>query len=767
MRRSQSLITTPQRVSLAVSLAVFALIQFLGFWDVEDLFNTGYSIGSQFGQPRSKADATGLLTQSLFGVPVADFGIIGGYRLPLADGTISTGPMWFLRSFIPAELMLALPLLGAMILSGLAFGHFWGKTRGFDREVPRISLLMCGLCYLTLCYPTILYMLEQDYFTIAFVSHGTIAVISSLLTLALDHSSTHSTTLDFRKSLRYILLGSYFLLLGHTGTVVQYIPTMAVVALTTIWIRRQQDRSRRRGFKFGEWRFELLLLGGLVVRGASLLVELTAEVSRRSSIGGDQWWVSPTQSVSNLKHFVAQFVSTEFRPWLAIFRPSFLETYDIELVSRIPHMSATVVLLLLIGLVVNRRRRNAGLIGLLLGLWVTNFLLMTRVVRNPIRESGDYLYQDVLLTLAMLAVGLTIASDQHVTSPRKSHLRVLTVALALTSVTVAISYPVFHLQEFRKASPYSLINSLRDRDPWIDTFHAAAGREQGVLAVVDERFLSRWSDERVPNRIRREWEGLRGFYEVREAGFTTLEGSPKIRDASPFSGLTNSLKQNIDPPSADFCSPELLSFLRVTTLLMSPSALGMCYSRVAKGAATGTLSASEAVPLVGSGMLISNLTGHRVFETVSLSGEESGDVKCGLLGDPTCFTVLQLTPASGWSISSELCELPCVMRLARTDASQRDKKYLVVPFNSGIALRAVDQFGNELPQHVFNGLLAVHTTESVTQISIVTGTDWRMWLQVVSGYLQYAALLPLLVNVTRGRSIRGATKRQRLLEGER
>jgi hypothetical protein len=103
------------------------------------------------------------LTQSLFGVPVADFGIIGGYRLPLADGTISTGPMWFLRSFIPAELMLALPLLGAMILSGLAFGHFWGETRGFNREVPRISLLMCGLCYLTLCYPTILYMLEQDY----------------------------------------------------------------------------------------------------------------------------------------------------------------------------------------------------------------------------------------------------------------------------------------------------------------------------------------------------------------------------------------------------------------------------------------------------------------------------------------------------------------------------------------------------------------------------------------------------------------------------
>jgi hypothetical protein len=42
-----------------------------------------------------------------------------------------------------------------------------------------------------------------------------------------------------------------------------------------------------------------------------------------------------------------------------------------------------------------------------------------------------------------------------------------------------------------------------------------------------------------------------------------------------------------------------------------------------------------------------------------------------------------------------------------------------------------------------------------------------MWLQVASGYLQYAALLPLLVNVTRGRSIWGATKRQRLLEGER
>jgi hypothetical protein len=352
----------------------------------------------------------------------------------------------------------------------------------------------------------------------------------------------------------------------------------------------------------------------------------------------------------------------------------------------------------------------------------------------------------------MLAVGLNLASAQGATSTRRLHLkaRALPLTLVFTSVTVAVSYPIFHLQEFRDVSPYSLINSLRDNDPWIERFHAAAGRNRGVLAVVDERFLSRWADERIPNRVQRDWDGLRGFYEVREAGFATVEGSPKIRDASAFSGLGESLKQNIDPPSSDFCSPELLSFLRVTTILMSPSTLDMCYSKAAKGADTGTLTVSQPVPLVGSGMLISNLTGHRVFETASLSSDRSADIQCGLLSDPTCFAALRLTPASEWSISSESCELPCVMRLVRTSTSPSNENSLVVPFNSGISLRILDQSRKELPQQTFNGLLAIRPSESASEVTIVTGTDWRMWLQVASGFSQYAALLLLLVNKVRG-----------------
>ena len=376
---------------------------------------------------------------------------------------------------------------------------------------------------------------------------------------------------------------------------------------------------------------------------------------------------------------------------------------------------------------------------------------MIRVIHSPIRESGDYLYQDVLITLAMLAVGLTLAPGKrsHTSFQLRAGLLVIPIAVSLTSFVVSVSYPFFHLSKFRSASPYSLVNSLRDTDPWIEPFHAAAARDSGLVAVIDERFLSRWADERITDRSKRDWRGLRGFYEFREAGFTTLEGSPKIRDASAFTGLTDSLKQSLDPPTADFCSAELLSFLRVTTVIMSPENRDSCYFR-----ATGerpdnvTLQASKPVPLADSGMLISNLSRQQVFLT-DTDPTNNGQVRCGLLTDPACFERLNLHPSRQWNVPTTECALPCVLRISRTINTPNEQGMIVLPLNTGNALRITDQTGTPIPTTRYNGLLAIPTNTTTIELTITTGSDWRMWLQVLTAYLQYAILIPPLVSITR------------------
>jgi len=79
--------------------------------------------------------------------------------------------------------------------------------------------------------------------------------------------------------------------------------------------------------------------------------------------------------------------------------------------------------------------------------------------------------------------------------------------------------------------------------------------------VVDPTFLNQWTeflrqredlkligtgaDDLVP----KDWRGLYGSFQLRQAGFTLLEGQPKIRDATAFTVLVDSLKQSLETPT--------------------------------------------------------------------------------------------------------------------------------------------------------------------------------------------------------------------------
>jgi len=95
------------------------------------------------------------------------------------------------------------------------------------------------------------------------------------------------------------------------------------------------------------------------------------------------------------------------------------------------------------------------------------------------------------------------------------------------------------------------------------------------------------------------------------------------------------------------------------------------------------------------------------------------------------------------------CELPCLVRLGRAKSGLTTSEKLVVPFNSGNALSAKDQFGRPLAIDSVNGLMAIATDASVDEILITARTDLRMKLHALTGYSQFLPLLGLLIRKIR------------------
>ena len=389
------------------------------------------------------------------------------------------------------------------------------------------------------------------------------------------------------------------------------------------------------------------------------------------------------------------------------------------------------------------RRANQSLSRLLLALWITNFLLMINVFRNPIRVGVDYLYRDLLLTLAMLGLCISLVSQASRESRGDRRLDIaLLCTVAFTSGAISLSYPIIHIQTYRQASPYSLPNALKDSDPWIPFLTDSTAVDKGTLFVVDDFFLNRWVET---GKGETDWKGLRGFFELRDAGFISVEGAPKIRDATAFTGLTDSLKQSLEPPTAKFCDARLLSFLNVSALLTAPNSTSECVRNIMATKVLTSLQIDVPSLLDDSGMLLTNVSGQQVFQLGNPYSRNEG-VTCGLLRDSSCFSTLGIEPSPQWNYDSDNCTLPCLVRLKRTKASRDGSEWLVLPFNSGNALDVQDKNRNSLKTVSVNGLVALQTETSVNEILITAGTDLRMKLHVMTGYLQY---LPLLGLVTR------------------
>ena len=731
----------PELLTVTVSLLAFVVINVLGYWDIEDLFVSGSSLGAQFGFSTSAVDRTNDLVYSLWGVPVLDFGIVGGYRLPY-QGTINTGPFWLFRNLLPVEILMSLTHLLSMIIAAIAFGSFWRVATRHPRQHDFVSSLLCLVCWISLQFPMFEYMLQQDWYTPAIANQGFIGALFSLLTLTILPSTPHSTRADFKRFVQLFLLACYLLVLGHTGLLAIYGPTLLV--FTIVMLFRIRMSSHQLGMTWRHFRFEIALLAVAALRFFVMLIELVVETRNRNMIGTDSWWARPTRSYPDLKHFVGQLFGTEFKPWLALWNSDWLSNFNISELSRTPHTAAFVMSVVFLYFLRRRNHQQWTTLGLLLGLWMVNFLLMLRILPNIARVPVDYLYRDVLIALGMAAVGIVVGSrDNTREAPLHTRFNVwLLAAVVITSLSVSISNPF--LQWYRwSTSPYSLSSSLQQSTDWIQSLEIRSEDYGKVLAVIDPVFLSRWQDESSGER---EWQGLRGFFQLRQAGMKTLEGSPKIRDATAFTGATSSLKQSLEAPNVAFCDPVLFGFLGVSKIIMSPEDKDLCVQQLTKGESSEATDwrVTSPKPLADSGLWIAEFSTDRAVS--SRSERPESRVQCGLLADPECRNNLRLAFDSNWTLSDRQCKLPCVLRMSRGSNTQVIGNSLVIPLNAGNSLTVVDESGLNVQHSTINGLIAIpKDLIRQSELTVKVTPDFRMWLQVTNAYAQYILVACCLV----------------------
>ena len=746
----------PELLTVTVSLLTFVVINFLGFWDVEDLFTSGSSLGARFGFSTG-IDRTNDLIYSLWGVPLLDFGIIGGYRLPF-QGTINTGPLWILRNLLPAEVILVSTHLISMMIAAVSFGRLWKHTLGTATQRFRLSSLLCAVCWASLSLPTFEYLIQQDWYAVSLVNQGFIAIVASLLTLLVDVTKRDISTNDLKRSIQLALGGGYFLILGHTGTLVVYSPTMFLLAIAvayTVWRHRSKIT-----FDWRVWKLELLFVVVLISRGLVLVTELVAELSFRTSLGEKTWWAEPTRSFGDFKHFLGQLAGTELKPLIMTFSGDFLAKYNISALSRLPHSAVLVVVMILIRLIRQRRMNKESLAVLTISLWILNFLWMVRVIPDFVRVPIDYVYRDILLLLAMVSIPLACHQSRTDRPNSKNGLILLPLifVVSLTSFAVAISNPVNQLRLIGGQSPFTLASLSRQPDSWITALSSPDSGSPDILAVIDPVLLSRWQDESITDKRRRDWEGLRGFYQLRQAGLVSLEGTPKIRDATAFTGRFDSLVQWLDAPSPEFCSPLLMGFLGVDRVVTSTETRLTCLDRLrstVRGVAP-SWNISPARQLAKSNFWISEFEFTSAIVSNSKQTQHRDPVRCGLLTDPDCFMKLGFVESKQWTIYTSACELPCVSQLKRTSTDDHFEHSIVLPLNSGNSLNATDSMGHRVSTTEVNGLIAIPTENlKSASIQISVTPDFRMWLQVFAAYFQYAILLLLLL--ARIRSALGGT----------
>jgi len=743
-------VKTISRILFGVSFVVWLLLALLGTYDREELFHSLYSIGGFFGGIGS-GPWNFSLTRTYFGIPVIDLGLVGGFRLPY-QGSLHSGFLLPLRTLVPSVAIALLYILASLLLATYAFTLCTGSwLRGeWSRRERARYVSLCVACWLVICYPMLEYLLSEDWYSAVLPYTGFLAVVFALCRAELVRGEEVPLR-SLQQSLRLLLAGCYFLLLGHVSMIAVYVWLPALLAL---WQLPGASRSIRL-----HWRklaFEAVLGGVVLVRLLAVMIDVGSElrgVGVPRPIG--DWWASPLQGVGAFKHFIGQFIAVENSWLLRELAPEFLGRFNVPAVG-LGRLALSVSLLIFGALIVLCSRavhesRVRVWLWTIVILWFWQFLWMVQVVPPLVRVSASYLMRDSLIVIGALTsiTSLPYLLGKSVNGQFKAlrHISNLLVLIAFYYAFTTIFVPLTlaesrNGQERPFVSPTSALGSTTRNEEWRGTLDSIAQEDVPLVVLVNSKFpLFPY----VVDRAKDDWKGLTGWHQLRQVGIRSWEGFPKLRSTVHLNG--DEAPSRLSWLSFELCNADVVMLLRVDKLLVTPEDLGECLVGLRSASAASLPEVTVDAQILRSAGLVMVSLRHRTMFAVIPTESRNRNSVCGVVTEPGCiFGLGQREDVVG--VGPVVCTGRCLIELDLSGQQTRpsDRRIVVFPLNAQLPHKIMEVGSDrELPSLAVGGFIGVPVREAAGhRLRVELQPDVRMSLYALAGWSHFLLVIPWL-----------------------
>lgn len=581
-----------QKIIFAI-LVVIPLCVFGSTWG-EEFQHTWYSLGARsIGDQLDSLGANNFGKQVLIGVPIYDFAIGIGARLPLNVGSF-VSPLVLLRGFVPAELI---PVLYFIVVSYLATSvvssTLW--CLGIRSRLPHSFVVM------SLAAVPMFYVTQFDWYSMSVGYLLTCVVVSILVLVMADSDELHQRSRAITRS--FVLLVGCF-----TTAYVSYWHTFVVVLACGILCAPRTTITK----VWYEVRFRkhFAPLVGLTLLGVGLiLMDLRAETKSQyqlSRIVYETTLASPTEGWAAIKHLGWQLVIGEARGIIGLIRPSLVEQYSSSNVPATIFPMATVFGLTM--LMVQKKRPirhivDTPTVRFLLGLILTGAVLpWFPRLKDSIEVSDRNVFTHASGMASLYLIALVTRARPQVSWPRQSWLCQSVLRLAVLTSFVcnaALLVPSELIKTLRNRqtliSPTSVVGAINSPD---DSAHLLSSIPRGVrvLSFTEAFDSQKYFQTAVAD--------FHSYNDVTQQLIPTVNSYPKLRnhqniaDSSRFSLSLAPSSLSVD--TGDYCPIEQASFLAVKMIVLSEQQERDCQKEILSRSITRTIIADrDGIRIVG------------------------------------------------------------------------------------------------------------------------------------------------------------------------
>lgn len=746
---------------LLLTLATWFIVLIVGTFDQEDLYHSLYSIGGFYGPALSRGwDFS--LTKTLWGIPVLDLGLVGGFRLPF-QSSFGSGFLWPLREILSSQAIATIYVLFAMLIAAVSYSRFaesWTPivTSGKQRLTFGIARYAAWLIFL---YPILEYLLQEDWYSCVVPYCGFIAICAQLSRKDLRNASLVRST-DVREVVRMVLVGVYLVFLGHASLLRLYfwLPALLLVWQAPIVLRVIRGQLRLA-------KVEILLVVVVVLRIVTVLVDVMSEYRERpGNTATPDWWVSPLRGPGDFKHFIGQVLVSENSWILRLLAPDFLGKFNLPAsgLGRLP--LSLLLLLVLVGvteMVFGKSKKRAWCLSIL-ALQLIIFCSMVGIL--PLFIGSDYLWRDTMIVgvgIVSLA-SLSALGDWTQSAPvfLKSVIAAFIAGLlsyyavttAVAPSTVMAGRSDAGLPAF---SPKSVFGATTNDREWQSLVDALKVEDDSTVAFMNLKIP--YFDDNVTQTRVGEFGGLTGWHQLRQVGFRSFEGYPKLRSTKHLNGSTG-FKSRLTFPTDAICRQTTALLFQIDSIVVRSQDMKSCLAQlqVSDSGVSRFPIRVDVSDLPGTELRVIHIR-TQYWITVRPSTNAQSSPECGVLTDVNCVSSAGQLGLIPFPHNEVQCFGRCISTLDFRSVSSEssESRIVLLPISGDIPTRVISSDGERIATRNINGFVGIPLVEVAgKELQVEWYSDFRILLQGLSGWSQM--LIVLIIVVRAGRSILNASR---------